>query len=182
MKGSISLIIGGMFSGKSTELLRIIKRWEVIGKKIMVINHSFDDRYSNNKIATHDKQFTDCISTECLIPLMKTTEYINADIIVIEEGQFFKDLFEFSTLSVDKNDKILVIAGLDGDSNREPFGDILRLIPHSESVIKLSAICLMCNDGTTAHFSKRLNKSNDSQVHVGTNHDYIAVCRKHFLE
>jgi thymidine kinase len=182
MKGSISLVIGGMFSGKSTELLRIIKRWEVIGKKIMVINHSFDDRYSNNKIATHDKQFTDCISTECLIPLMDTYEYRNSDIIVIEEGQFFKDLFEFTTTSADKNNKKLVIAGLDGDSNREPFGDILRLIPHSESVIKLSAICLMCNDGTTAHFSKRLNNSNDSQVQVGTGHDYVAVCRKHFLE
>ena len=183
MKGSISLVMGGMFSGKSTELLRIINRWKVIGKKIMIINHSLDDRYSNNnKIATHDKQFTDCISVEYLIPLMETPEYKNSDIIVIEEGQFFKDLFAFSTISADKNNKILVIAGLDGDSNREPFGDILRLIPHSESVIKLSAICLMCNDGTTAHFSKRLNNSNDSQVHVGTDNDYVAVCRKHFLD
>ena len=183
MNGSISLIIGGMFSGKSTELIRIVKRWKVLNKKIMVVNHSLDDRYSNtNKIATHDQQFTDCICVSSLMPLMNHPDYNDVDIIVIEEGQFFKDLFEFSTTSVDKYNKTLVIAGLDGDSNRDPFGDILRLIPHSESVIKLSAICLMCNDGTTAHFSKRLNKSTESQVLVGTNDDYVAVCRKHFLD
>ena len=83
--------------------------------------------------------------------------------------------------SVDTYSKHVIVSGLDGDSERKPFGDILRLIPHAEKVSKLSALCLECNDGTEAFFSKRLiYEDMSSQISVGSNDKYIAVCRKHF--
>ena len=117
---------------------------------------------------------------EKLLPAMASKEYIDADVVVIEEAQFFTDLFDFATLSADKFNKTVIIAGLNGDFNRNPFGDIQRLIPHAENITKLSALCVMCGDGSPAHFSKRIDTSNRSQTLIGSTTEYIAVCRKHY--
>ena len=74
-----------------------------------------------------------------------------------------------------------MIAGLDGNFKREPFGDILRLIPHAESVVKLHALCMKCRDGTKASFTKRIINSEDN-ILIGTSSEYIPVCRKHYNE
>ena len=76
--------------------------------------------------------------------------------------------------------KIVIAAGLDGDSNREPFGDVLRLIPYAEKVTKLSAFCKICQDGTPAFFTKRVTKCNDKVI-VGSEDKFIATCRRHYL-
>lgn len=180
MSGSIKLIIGSMFSGKSTEVIRLIKRFKVLNLNILAINHSLDDRYDKDKIVTHNQEKLDCLSLDKLMNLIGTKRYNDSQIIVIEEGQFFDDLFEFATVSADKYNKKMIIAGLDGDYNRKPFGDILRLIPHCESVNKLHALCSICNDGTKASFTKRI-VSEESNILVGSNDSYIAVCRKHYL-
>jgi thymidine kinase len=75
----------------------------------------------------------------------------------------------------------VIAGGLDGDFRRAPFGDVLRLIPHAEKVVKLSALCKRCRDGTPANFTMRLTKDK-SQTVVGSADVYEAVCRKHFLE
>ena len=168
-----------MFSGKSTELLKIIKKYTLLQKNILAINHIFDKRYGCNKIISHDKKETNCKQIELLEPEITTDEYKNADIIAIEEGHFFEDLVPFVTKSLNDNKKIYV-AGLSGDYQMKPIGTILELIPMCNTVTKLSALCLQCNDGTPAHFSKRISK-NSNQIFVGSN-EYIPVCRKHFFK
>ena len=181
MPGSIKIIMGSMFSGKSTEVIRLINRYKLLGKDVLAINHSLDNRYDNNKIVSHDKEKQDCLSTDKLLPLLDTQEFRDCDVIVIEEAQFFQDLYEFSTKSADLYNKNIVIAGLDGNYKREPFGDILKLIPHAESVIKLHALCMLCGDGTKASFTKRKCKNN-TEILIGSTDEYLPVCRNHFLE
>ena len=106
--------------------------------------------------------------------------YIKANVIIIEEAQFFSDLFNFVTNAADKDNKEVYVIGLDGDYLRQPFGDIVRLIPHAENIKKLKALCLRCNDGTEACFTKRIVKDNNQEL-VGSTDSYIAVCRKHYI-
>jgi thymidine kinase len=103
------------------------------------------------------------------------------DVIIIEELQFFTDAYETIIHWCDNYSKIIVAAGLSGDFLRNPFGDILKLIPHAEELTKLNALCKKCNNGTLAHFSKRIVQNNKTTL-VGSNDIYEAVCRKHFLE
>ena len=178
--GKITLIIGCMFSGKSSEIIRFYKRYKSIGKKILLINHIDDTRYGKNIVSSHDEIKVDCQTESQLTHLINTKLFNESDIIMIEEGQFFPDLFKFVTTSVDKYNKNIVVAGLDGDYKKEPFGDIIKLIPHSEEIIKLNALCKICNDGTYGYFTKRIVKC-DKQYLVGGTNCYIPVCRKHFL-
>lgn len=181
MTGSVKIIIGSMFSGKSTEVIRLIDRYKLLKKNVLAINHTLDDRYDKNKIVTHNKVKKDCLSVSELMPLLNTVDYIKSDVVVIEEAQFFKDLFNFVVKSSDENNKIVVVAGLDGNYKREPFGDILNLIPYAESVIKLHALCMKCGDGTKASFTKRINTDNE-EILIGSTEEYVPVCRKHYLE
>ncbi|VVU94921.1 Thymidine kinase [seawater metagenome] len=175
----LQIIIGPMFSGKSTELIRLIREYKFIEAKIMVIKHSLDDsRYERSKLCTHDKQTEDCLSTNNLMNLTSTKEYLDAEVIFIEEAQFFDNLFEFVSEGLNEK-KSFVVAGLDGDFKRNPFGDILKLIPLAEKVVKLNALCFFCKNGTEAPFTKRLIQSQDQQL-VGGADSYASVCRYHY--
>jgi thymidine kinase len=181
--GRIDVIIGSMFSGKSTELIRRINRYKVLNKNILVINHKLDKRYSENSISTHSNIKLECLSLDTLSEINTNDEYMkeynDCDVLVVEEAQFFTDLYDFVVNSADNDNKIVIVAGLDGDSNREEFGDILKLIPKCDTVKKLHALCVKCNDGTLACFTKRLVK-NDSQIYIGVS-EFVAVCRYHYL-
>ena len=185
--GYLELFIGPMYAGKSTELIRMIRRYQLLKKNIFIINHSINNRYGSNGITTHNRECVDNVHiTDKLASLEETNEFKNADVIIIEELQFFPDAYDCIVRWCDELKKCVVAAGLDGDSNRKPFGDVLRLIPHAEKVVKLSALCKKCGDGTQAFFSKRFEtckESNpESNVLVGSDEYYEAVCRKHFLE
>ena len=183
ISGRIDIVIGSMFSGKSTELIRRINRYKVLGKKILVINHRLDQRYSENSISTHSNMVLECLSLQKLSDIKGNEkyqkEYDNCEVLVIEEAQFFDDLYDVVVNAADNDNKIVIVAGLDGDSNREEFGDILKLIPKCDSVKKLHALCVKCKDGTAASFTKRLVK-NDSQIYIGVS-EFIAVCRFHYF-
>ena len=180
---SLELVIGCMYSGKSTEILRLAKRFKMLKRDVMLINNQIDTRYTNGElgfVSTHNLEKMECISAKLLIPLIQTQSFRDADVIIVEEAQFFNDLFDFVITALNEHNKHVIVSGLDGDSNKDPFGDILRLIPHAEKVKKLSALCLECNDGTEAFFSKRIDTENKDIVNVGAADKYIAVCRKHF--
>jgi len=186
-KGKIELIIGPMYANKSTELIKIYNRYNIIQKNIIVINHSINNRYGSNNITTHDKLILDkCINIDKLSIIKKDYEdlYKKSEIIIIEELQFFPDAFEFITNAADIDNKVIIGAGLSGDFNRKPFKNIMNLIPHAEKITKLSALCKYCCDGTTAHFSKLIQNDvkNGEQIIVGGVEKYEAVCRKHYLE
>lgn len=182
--GSLELIIGPMYAGKSTELIKKIKIYEILEKNILIVNHSINNRYGTKGISTHDKlTFDNSINIEYLEDLEKNfnLHFQKSEIIIIEELQFFKDAFQKITEWIDKYNKKVIAAGLVSDYKKKPFGDVLSLIPHAEEVIKLNALCKRCKDGTKACFTKRII-NNNNKVMVGSDEYYEAVCRKHYLE
>ncbi len=187
---SLQLFIGPMYAGKSSELIRQIQRYEILNKNVLVINHVINNRYGSTKITTHTKMsYDDCIILEKLGDLFQNEEYKRrfdeAHVIVIEELQFFSDAYDNIVEWCDQRGKHVIAGGLDGDFRRAPFGDVLRLIPHAEKVVKLSALCKRCvhtsAEAVPANFTMRLTKDK-SQTIVGSDDVYEAVCRKHFLE
>ena len=179
--GYLELIIGPMFAGKSTELIRQYRLFTLINKRVLAINNSLNNRYGNNKITTHNIDTLDnCIILENLSDLNNDLIQ-NNDVFLIEELQFFKNAYNFIKFLVEDKNKIVIAAGLDGDSNREPFGDVLKLIPIADKVKRIKAICKLCNDGTNAIFTKCISNKN-SKILVGENNHYISVCRKHYLQ
>ena len=177
--GQLTLIIGGMFAQKTTELLRQIRRYSSIGYRVRVVNYKEDTRYGENCISSHD---VDQHEATCVDKLEVLDEHLgDVDVLVIDEGQFFGDLFECVTKWVDTLPLHVIVCGLDGDAARRPFGDILRLVPHAETVMRLSAYCAVCRDGTHGHFTRRRGAT-DEQKAVGGADMYTPVCRRHYLE
>ena len=178
--GHLTALIGCMFAQKTTELLRRIRRYKAIGHSVLVVNYAGDTRYGTNKIASHDVDTYDAICVKWLQDVAHLVESGTYQVVIIDEGQFFNDLYTFVTKWADKLPIHIVVAGLDGDSNRNPFGDMLRLIPHAEAVERLTAFCAECKDGTEAHYSKRISRTVE-QVEIGGADRYIPVCRKHYV-
>ena len=170
--GSLHIVLGPMFSGKTTRLIQIYKTRTYILKKVAVINYADDMRYDSKMLSTHDQTMIPCIQLRELSEF-DCSQY---DTILINEGQFFGDLFENVLQFVEKFQKEVFIFGLDGDFLRNKFGTILDLIPYSDSVEKLSALCADCRDGTLAHFSYRVSKEVEQMV-IGAD-NYKPLCRK----
>lgn len=181
--GYLELIIGPMFSGKTTELLKIFKQCKFCDMSVLIINHSSDDRYNNIMLSSHDKIMAPCLQANKLTDIWMNhadrkedaAALMSADIILINEGQFFSDLYDV-VVDMLKNNKKIYICGLDGDFNRNKFGSLLDLIPLCDKVSKLTAMCSLCKNGNRGIFSLRLTKETDQTI-IGTN-NYIPVCRK----
>jgi thymidine kinase len=183
MAPSINVIIGCMFSGKTSELIKIARLSKIVNKKVLIINYVEDTRYSDdkNKMYTHDLVGIDCIFIKDFVDILGNSKlfklYIESNVICINEGQFYEGLKKFCLDSV-KLGKEIHVCGLDGDYLQQPFGEMLDLIPNSESVIRLNALCKICNDGTHAFFTKRIIESKNT-VYIGGKESYIPVCRRH---
>jgi len=177
--GRIEIILGCMFSGKSTELIRRISKYEAILVNTVILNHVLDTRIDEDAVKTHSGHIRKAVKLDHLIPWIDTDEYKEAEIIGIDEAQFFPDLLDFIKLS-EKDNKIIIIAGLDGDFKREPFGQILSCIPLCDEVVKLNAMDMISKDGTSAIFSKRII-SDEEQTSVGAEDKYVAVFRYNYL-
>ena len=180
MKRGIGLIMGPMFSGKSSELIHRIKRLQQLSMNILVINHSFDTRYGDNVIASHDRTTIDCHSLKSLCDIYELKDYDNSDVIVIEEGQFFDDLVDVCKTACDRDGKRIIVAGLSGDSSQKPFSSITNLIPKCDWISMKQAYCKRCNDGTLAPFTRRITDNNEI-IQVGGERMYEAVCREHLI-
>jgi thymidine kinase len=181
-QGYLELIIGPMYAGKSTELIKKINVYQFLEKKMVAINHKINNRYGTEGISTHNNTIYDnCLIFEKLKDFEKDPIFQETEIIIIEELQFFEDAFETISKWCDIDKKKVIAAGLDGDFERKPFGDVLRLIPYANNVKKINALCTICKDGTQACFSKRITKSKDKTL-VGSKDVYVAVCRQHYLE
>ena len=179
--GRIEIILGCMFSGKSTELLRSISRYDAINNSILLINSTKDTR-TGKSIKTHNNDVKTALKLDNLMELFNKDNlesYNNAKVIGIDESQFFPDLLKFIEQS-ERDDKIIIIAGLDGDSNRKPFGQILSCIPLCDTIVKLKAMDMISKDGTPAIFTKRIDNSSE-QIYIGAKNKYLAVSRKNYL-
>ncbi|EDO40073.1 predicted protein [Nematostella vectensis] len=170
--GQIQVIFGPMFSGKTTELLRRIKRYQVANHKCLLIKYAKDIRYDEEGVATHDRQILR--ATPCTVLEDLKNKAINHSVIGIDEGQFFPDIVEFSEEMASEG-KTIIIAALDGTFQRKAFGNILHLVPLAESVVKLSAVCMNCFKD--ASFTKRLGYDKRVEV-IGGADKYMSVCRE----
>ena len=169
----LEIIMGNMFSGKSSELIRRLRRHKVIGNEILVINSAKDTRNPDAVCQTHDKTTFDCIKTNTLVDV----NVDSANVIAVDECQFFSNLRDFVQTCLDR-DKHVILAGLDGDYMQQTFGEMLTLVPLADEVVKLSALCMVCMDGTPGPFTQRTVES-DQQELVGAAECYKAVCRRH---
>jgi thymidine kinase len=187
----LEVILGCMFSGKSTRLVEIYKQCQFCNISVAVINHSLDNRYDDELLSTHDQIKIPCIKTDKLLDIWSDNIALESNIdlipkindkiklafsnvILINEGQFFPDLEEFVRIILNMGKKIYV-CGLDGDFERKKFGQILDLIPLCDKVTKLTSLCSLCKNGTPGIFSKRISEETEQTV-VGTT-NYIPVCR-----
>ena len=181
---SLTLILGPMFSGKSTELIRRIRLSRHLGTTPLIITHASDTRYDRDHVITHDHDKEKAFSLSKLTGLGEMQEYAAATHIFIEEGQFFgADLISFLKIAVDIDQKHVVVATLAGDFMRRPFPHIGELVAMCDELIQLCALCMLCKDGTYAPFTMRVyHEASDQRVMlVGGAETYQSVCRKHFV-
>ena len=172
----IESIFGPMFAGKTSELMRKIKRHRLAQKKCLVINFYADNRYSKEpKITSHDNLSIDAIKVKCLGDI-KTSQINEVEVIGIDEGQFFVDLIEQAEKWANQG-KIVIIAALDCTYQKKPFNKVTDLLAISEKVTKLSAVCMDC--GKDAAFTKRISDEGEIEL-IGGLDIYKPVCRACF--
>ena len=179
--GSLHMVIGPMFSGKSSRILDIVSRYDAIQTPVLVVKPLSDIRYSQeNEIVTHNNRRSRCIRVRELDEIPQ--ELLRSHpVILVEEAQFFPHLVAFCEFAVDTHGKIVYLFGLDGDSNRRPFGQILHCIPLADTVERITAFCHRCANGTPGIFSHRRSGPHDQQVIVGGAEMYETLCRECYL-
>jgi len=170
---ALEIIMGSMYSGKSTELIRRTNRLKSIGMYCLIVNHTKDTRVDGDFIQTHDGEKIKAIKTDDII-LLNTKPY---DAIAIDEAQFFTNLRPAVSLML-KHKKHVIVAGLSGDYQCQKFGEILDLIPMADDVTFTRALCHKCaHPHRPASFTKRI--SNEKET-ISVESNYIAVCRQCF--
>lgn len=165
-----------MFSGKTSELLRRVRRYMYAKKQCVVIKYTNDTRYDAECVTTHDKVSESAINATSLSDVDDEKTKL-ADVIAVDEGQFFPDLVDFCEAWANQG-KVVLVAALDSTFERKPFGNVLALVPLAEKIDKLSAVC-KC--GKDAAFSKRMNKDTTLEV-IGGTEMYRATCRGCFYD
>lgn len=182
--GYLELILGPMFSGKTSKLLEVYKQYTFCNIPICVINHIEDTRYQGeNKMVTHDQKSIPCINCTSLQDAFALDDELHKETlsaVLINEGQFFPDLYNFVCVLL-THKKHVYVCGLDGDFQRKKFGSILDLIPLCDSVHKLNSLCVYCKNGTKAIFSHRIDNKTTEQKQIGASDKYIPLCRKCYM-
>ena len=178
--GWIEVICGSMFSGKSEELIRRVRRVQIAKKKVQVFKPAIDNRYEIQYIYSHNGSKVEAINVENPndIPNMLKED---TEVVGIDEVQFFHDdIIKIAQILADQGKRI-IIAGLDQDFRGEPFGPMPKLLAIAEYIDKLQAICMVC--GKSASRTQRLvngvpAKYSDPTILVGAKESYEARCRK----
>jgi len=182
----LKLYIGPMFSGKTSNLLTEIYKYNDVNN-ILVINHILDkQRHSESNlehIKSHDNESYPAIMVNKLSELKNNILYTKADIVIIDEAQFFTDLYDFLFIELKNLSQIktFIVAGLSSDYHMNPIGDIIRLIPLCDEIYKLTACCIVCKQPasfTKKHYIQN-NPHNYTQIQVGNDDLYSPVCRLH---
>ena len=179
--GYLEIILGPMFSGKTSKLIEIYKQYRFCDIDVLVVNHKDDDRYSITQMSTHDQQKIDCEQWSSLNEF--TTHHLSSFLqekplaVLINEGQFFPDLYGYVNLMVNTFRVHVYVCGLDGDFQRQKFGELLDLIPMCDNVTKLKSLCVQCKDGTPALFSHRTTRDGQQKL-IGSAEAYEPLCRK----
>ena len=188
--GKLEIIMGTMFSGKTSYCLNKISLFVELDLKVLYINIDFDNR-SDLEFSTHNPFFNsidfkkkDKINEN--LTMIKVRDLSNIifesyDIIMIDEAHFFDDIIKFTKKLLD-NKKHVIIATLIADYKGNKFGKVLDLIPICDEVVRLESYCIECSKQkkiNKAIYSKRITKNKES-IDIGGSDKYIAVCREHY--
>lgn len=166
---SVHVILGPMFSGKSTRIREIGLKYVSIHANVLLITHP-GARSENPPFSVCCVQsLTDVVSDQY-------------GVILIDEAQFYDGLVDFVRKASEDHGKIVYVAGLDGDYQRAKFGQILDCIPLADTVEKLAAFCTLCADGTPGLFTRRKVPIRDQQIVVGGADMYMPLCRECYLQ
>ncbi|MCR1935601.1 thymidine kinase [Clostridium tepidum] len=178
--GWIEVVAGPMYSGKTEELIRRIRRAEIAKQKVQVFKPEIDNRYSKYDVVSHAG---DKIQS---IPVKSSKEILeklsdDTDVIGIDEAQFFDDSLVEIVSKIANNNRRVICAGLDMDFKGEPFGPMPKLMAIAEFVDKIQAVCMVCNNPATRTqrlIDGRPAKKSDPVVLIGAQESYEARCRK----
>lgn len=176
-KGSIEVVCGSMFSGKTEELIRRLKRAEFAKQNVEIFKPKIDNRYSDEDVVSHDRtaiRSTPVASSGSI--LLMTSE---VDVVGIDEAQFFDDGLVEVCQTLANNGIRVIVAGLDMDFRCIPFGPMPKLMAIADDVYKVHAICVRC--GSLAYVSHRL-VAGEKQVLIGETQEYEAICRDCYNE
>lgn len=184
--GKLEVITGSMFSGKSEELIRRLRRAKYAKQSIIVFTHSIDKRYGENGIFSHGNESLEAFSVKNVEEMEKIMEkYLDVEVIGIDEVQFFgQEVVDFCKKYVEENKKRIIVSGLDLNFRAEPYHPVPELMSIADKVDKLNAICTVC--GQKAYASQRLIDGepayyDDPLVLVGATENYEARCRRHHI-
>lgn len=182
MVGRCCIILGPMFSGKTSEALRIIRQFRKKSIPVKVFKHSLDIRYDNGtEISSHDRDSEPCTPILNINDIFNDPDYASSQVIIVEEGQFFdKDIIKASRQMVNIDNKYLIIVGLSGDFAMEPIGYMNHLISFADDIKILTAYCHYCDEIVDAQFTVKINGTLN-QTEIGTD-QYKPTCRKHYLQ
>jgi thymidine kinase len=180
-KGSVEVICGSMFSGKTDELIRRLRRAVIARQRVQVFKPAIDVRYAEEKVTSHAGTDFDAIPIEKAADILPRLEK-EATVIAIDEAQFFDDGIIQVVEQLAANNIRVIVGGLDTDFRGEPFGPMPILMARAEHVDKLQAICMVC--GEPACRTQRLvngapARYDDPVVIVGAAEMYEARCREH---
>lgn len=176
--GWIEIICGPMFSGKTEELIRRLKRTQYAGQHLQIFKPLIDDRYEEDSIVSHDESELPSTGVESVSDIRDHLDP-SVEVVAIDEIQFFDaDVVDLCADLANEGCRV-VVAGLDQDYQGEPFEPMPTLLAVAEYVTKLSAICVRC--GNPANHSYRLAED-PQQVLVGSNDEYEARCRRCFQD
>lgn len=182
-RGRVEIICGSMFSGKTEELIRRVRRAQIARQRVQVFKPTIDTRYSVERVTSHNGQDYDarpCASSQeiaqCISP--------DTTVVAVDEAQFFDEGLIAVVQQLAARGVRVIVAGLDLDFRGEPFGPIPRLLCEAEDVTKLHAICVVC--GEEASRTQRLvngqpARYDDPIILVGAAEAYEARCREHHL-
>jgi len=174
--GWLEVICGPMFSGKSEELIKRIRRAQIARRRVQIFKHGFDARYDATNIVSHSQQSLPGIAVTDARDILNLVDD-RTELVAIDEGQFFGEEIVEVANKLANQGKRVVIAGLDLDYRGLPFGAMPQLMCGAEYVTKQLAICMTCGD--PANFTQRLT-CDTAQVVVGATETYEARCRCHF--
>jgi thymidine kinase len=175
---SLDIVIGPMFAGKTSFIKNTANRYAAIKTPVYIVKHSIDTRY-----AYHEEDMVTANETKIRIGRIQSLRNVvmrsmieDVEVVIVDEAQFFTGLREFVIYVVEKLGKKLYLVGLDGDSDRGVFGELLDCIPLADRVTKLSAFCRRCANGTPGIFSHRHVESTE-RILIGGTEKYETLCR-----
>ena len=174
-KGSVEVICGSMFSGKTEELIRRLGRAKIAKQSVIICKPSIEDRYDKDKVVSHNMRAIDCITVGDATDIIELCQ--DKEVVGIDEAQFFNNnLVEVCNQLANQGVRV-IIAALDMDYEGNPFEPIPQLMSIAEDVTKVRAICIQCGD--LANYSYRIVDKNE-QILLGEKNEYEARCRNCF--